>query len=269
VLRLDLRDDATLARLANRREVAMYRRPLWIILIAALALMPGLAACDEDEEASTLQGSGNIVTQEIDFADFTAVEAANAFVVDITRSDSFGVTLRVDDNIMDLVDVSKAGDMLRIRLKPRASVTNATLEASVTMPEIDGLKLSGASRVSLSGFSSTDHMDVELSGASTLDGDLEAGSVDLEVSGASRVALEGSADELSVDGSGASTLDLEEFAVDTAGIDLSGASEATVNVGDRIDPVDVSGASRLRYVGDPALGDVTASGGATVNKVGE
>jgi hypothetical protein len=247
----------------------MYRRPLWIILIAALALMPGLAACDEDEEAAALRGSGNIVTEEMDFADFTAVEAASAFVVDITRSDSFGATIRVDENIMDLVDVSKAGDTLRIRLKPRASVADATMEASVTMPEIDGLKLSGASRVSLSGFSSTERMNVELSGASTLDGDLEAGSVDLEVSGASRVALEGSAAELTIEGSGASTLDLEDFAVDTAEVDLSGASEATVNVAERIDPVDVSGASRLRYVGDPALGDVTTSGGGTVDKVGE
>jgi hypothetical protein len=247
----------------------MYRRPLWMILVAALALMPGLAACDEDDEASALRGSGNIVTEEMEFADFTAVEAANAFVVDITRSDSFNVTLRVDDNILDLLDVSKAGDTLRIRLKPRASLTNATLEASVTMPELDSLKLSGASKVRLSGFVSTDRIDVEASGASTLDGDLEAGSVDLEVSGASRVALEGSAGELSISGSGASTLDLGDFVIDKAEVDLSGASEATVNVGERIDPVDVSGASRLRYVGDPALGDVTTSGGGTVDKVGD
>jgi hypothetical protein len=240
-----------------------------MIIAALLTLTLGLAACDEDEGASTLQGSGNIVTQEMDFADFTAVEAANAFVVDITRSDSFAVTLRVDENVMGLLDVSKAGDTLRIRLKPRSNVTNATLEASVTMPELGGLKLSGASRVYLSGFATSDQVDVELSGASTLDGGLEAGSVDLEASGASRVALEGSADEMSVTGSGASTLDLKDFVVDTADIDLSGASEATVNVAERIDRVDVSGASRLRYAGDPALGDVTTSGGATVDKVGD
>lgn len=244
-------------------------RKSWRFVAALLVLALGLAACDGDEEASTLRGSGNIVTQEMDFVDFTVVEAANAFVVDVTRSESYGVTLRVDENVVDLLDVSKAGDTLRIRLKPRASLANATLEASVTMPELDGLNLSGASRVSLSGFSSTDQMDVELSGASTLDGDLEAGSIDLEMSGASRVALKGSAAELSIEGSGASRLDLEDFVVDTAEVDLSGASEATVNIAERIDRVDVSGASRLRYVGDPALGDVTTSGGATVDKVGD
>jgi len=38
---------------------------------------------------------------------------------------------------------------------------------------------------------------------------------------------------------------------------------------ERIDPVDVSGASRLRYLGDPSLGDVTTSGASTVDKIGD
>jgi len=33
--------------------------------------------------------------------------------------------------------------------------------------------------------------------------------------------------------------------------------------------VDVSGASRLRYLGDPSLGDVTTSGASTVDKIGD
>ncbi len=267
----------------------MFRWPLCMILVAVLALTLGLAACgdDEDEEVSApttaasetevsemtpsdgAEGPGNVVTQEMDLADFTAVEVENAFVVDVTESDSFSVTVRVDDDVLDLLDVSKVGDALRIRLKRASRLRNPTLEASVTMPALERLTLSGASRVSLSGFATTDPVDLELSGASTLDGDLEAGSVDLEASGASRVALEGSAAEMSIIGSGASTLDLEDFAVDTAEVDLSGASEATINVQERIDPVDVSGASRLRYLGDPALGDVSTSGGGTIDKVGD
>ena len=81
--------------------------------------------------------------------------------------------------------------------------------------------------------------------------------------------LEGSATGLTIAGSGASSLDLADFTVNTADVTLSGASEATVNVQERIDPVDVSGASRLRYLGDPALGDVSTSGGSSVDKIGD
>ena len=257
----------------------MYTRKSWIVLIAAFALTLGLAACgDEEEEAAPsetvqeegVQGSGNVVTQEMDFDDFTAVDVHNAFVVEIIQSDSFSVTIRVDDNILDLLDVSTVGDTLRIRLQRGVSLRgDVTLEADITMPELDALKLSGAARASVSGFQSTGQLDIGLSGASTLDGDLEAGSIDLDTSGASRVDLVGSATALTLEGSGASTLDLADFAVDTADVTLSGASEATVNVQERIEPADVSGASRLRYLGDPSLGDVTTSGASTVDKIGD
>jgi hypothetical protein len=245
----------------------MYARKSWNVLIVALALTLGLAACDDDGER--MRGSGNVAAEDMAFADFTSVEAGSAFDVEITQSDTFNVTIRVDDNILDLLDVSKAGDTLRIRLKGGTSVTNVTLEATITMPVLDGLNLSGASKANVSGFRSQNQLDIELSGASTLDGDLEAGNVDIEASGASRVTLEGSATELTIVGSGASNLDLADFVVDIADVSLSGASEATVHAQERIDPVDVSGASRLRYLGDPDLGDVSSSGASSVDKIGD
>jgi len=247
----------------------MYARKAWLVLIAALTLTLGLAACgDECEEG--VRGSGNVVTEEMAFADFTAVYVENAFVVEIIQSDSFSVTIRVDDNILDSVEVSKEGDTLRIRLGRGVSLRgDVTLEAMITMPDLEGLELSGASRASVSGFRSSRELDIDLSGASALDGDLEAGSIDIDASGASTVALEGSAGGLTMVGSGASTLNLADFTVYTAEVTLSGASKATLHVQESIDPVDVSGASTLRYLGDPSLGNVSTSGASTVDKIGD
>jgi len=239
-------------------------RKSWIVLVAALALTLGLAACGDDE---SVRGSGNVVSEEMTFADFTAIEAANTFTVEIVQSDSFDVTIRVDDNIQDLLDVSRAGDTLRLRLKRGVRLRgNVTLEAKIAMPNLDRLVLSGASSASVSGFRSQDRLDIELSGASTVEGDLEAGDTDIEASGASKVVLEGTATNLIIRGSGASSLDLADFIVDAAEVRLSGASQATVNVAERINPVDVSGASRLRYLGDPSLGNLSTSGASTVEK---
>jgi len=242
-----------------------------ITLVLALAgLIALFAGCGDDEgDAEAIRGSGNVVTQDMALADFTSVEASNAFEVEITQSDTFAVTIRVDDNIADLLDVSKEGDTLKLRLEGGVSLRNATLEASITMPDLKGLELSGASRASVSGFRSSGQLDIDLSGASSLDGDLEAGDVDINASGASRVVLEGSATEAIIEGSGASSLDLADFTVDTAEVTLSGVSDATVRAQERIEPVDVSGVSTLRYLGDPSLGEVNTSGVSTVEKVGD
>ncbi|UCH86780.1 MAG: DUF2807 domain-containing protein [Dehalococcoidia bacterium] len=247
---------------------------LMILVLALAGLIALFAACDvdidvdiDDGDGETLQGSGNVVSEQMALADFTTVEAQNAFELQITQSDSFAVTVRADDNIMDLADVSKVDDTLKLRLERGVSLRNATLEAEITMPDLEGLDLSGASRASVSGFRSSGQLDIGLSGASSLDGDLEAGDVDINASGASRVVLDGSATGLTIEGSGASSLDLADFTVETAEVRLSGASDATVRAQERIDPVDVSGASKLRYLGDPSLGDVTTSGASTVDKI--
>ena len=244
---------------------------LMILVLALAGLIALFAGCGDDEgDAEAIRGSGNVVTQNMALADFTSVEAANAFEVEITQSDTFAVTIRVDDNILDLLDVSKEGDTLKLRLERGVSLRgDVTLEAEITMPDLEGLDLSGASVASVSGFQSSSQLDIGLSGASSLDGDLEAGDIDINASGASRVVLDGSATGLTIVGSGASSLDLTDFTADTAEVRLSGASDATVRAQERIDPVDVSGASRLRYLGDPSLGDVTTSGASTVDKIGD
>ena len=50
----------------------------------------------------------------------------------------------MDDNVVDKLKVSKVGDTLSIALEP-GIYTRTTLRAVVTMPDIEGLKLSGGS----------------------------------------------------------------------------------------------------------------------------
>jgi hypothetical protein len=90
-------------------------------------------------------------------------------------------------------------------------------------------------------------------------------SLDLELSGGSHVDVEGSADDLTVDASGGSTLDLSDFPVHDASIEFSGGSSGTISLDGNLD-ADVSGGSRLWYIGSPTLGNIDTSGGATVQK---
>ena len=106
---------------------------------------------------------------------------------------------------------------------------------------------------------------MNLSGASYLEGDVTAREVLLEVSGASRARLQGKAEILHVDASGASNLDLEDFPVEDADIELSGASEAAVVLNGTLD-IDASGASRLYFGGSPTMGRVDLSGASSIKR---
>lgn len=214
----------------------------------------------------SVTGSGNVVTKEFDLTGFDQVEVSGAFVAHITRGDSFSVVVRVDEKLEEHLRVQLAGRTLEVGLAPNLSILGtATREVEITMPELTGLELSGATQGRISGFDSTADLSVEVSGASKLGGDIQAGETSAEVSGASTVDLSGSGGALVLDVSGASTVDLSDFAVDDANVEASGASTVRVNASGRLD-AEASGASRVLYLGNPTLGRIDSSGASTIEE---
>ena len=212
-----------------------------------------------------LVGSGDLETETYAFTDFNEVEISSAFEFEIEQSSSYSIEITTDDNIMEYVRVSLDGQTLKIGLRTATWIGPATLKASVTMPELSGLDVSGASRGTVSDFSSTEDLAIMVSGASRVTGDIVAGNVDFDISGASTVQLQGSADDMVADVSGASSLQLDDFTVNNADVNFSGASSGTVNLDGRLD-ADLSGASRLWYIGEPTMGTIETSGASTISQ---
>jgi len=262
----------------------MMLRKKTLILITTLlvtaSLLTVFAGCRGATEA--IIGSGNLITQEMDFTDFTKLEINHVFQAKVTRSDSFFISITVDDNLLEYVTVRKSGNTLRIYLKGGYSYIGTTKIVEIAMPKIDKLRLSGASRAEVSGFRSSDRLELEASGVSSLNivdlkagdtifvisggshivGGIEIADGRCNVSGASSINLEGYASDISIEVSGASQANLADFSVSDATVKISGASVVTINASGTIDG-NVSGASRLTYLSDPAL-TIDMSGDSTV-----
>jgi hypothetical protein len=258
---------------------------LAVVLVVALLLILVLPnALPEFSLGRLVVGSGEVVADEHDVEGFTRVEVSNAIQLEITRSDEYSVTITGYENLVERIDVGLAGQELTIRFQPGTYFRN-NVRAIVAMPDLSGLTVSGASRAVAEGFESTGdfHLDVsgasrveinieagkttaEISGASRLDGRLLAQEFMLDVSGASQCELTGNAGDTELDISGASRVDLLELPVQNVDADISGASRVTINMSGTLN-VDLSGASRLQYTGDVDLGTVNISGASTMNRL--
>ena len=60
-------------------------------------------------------------------------------------------------------------------------------------------------------------------------------------------------------------MDLEGLPIKNADIELSGASNGTVNLDGTLN-ADLSGASHLYYAGEPTLGDIDISGASSISR---
>lgn len=212
-------------------------------------------------------GSGELVTEEKDFADFTIVEVGWGFEVEISQSDSYSIDITADDNMLDYIEVSSPSNKLTIGLKWGYGYQDVTLRAKITTPALYELEFSGGTHGTIEGFSTSHEFVLELSGGSSLIGNFTtSGDAQFTLSGGSRlIELDGAANNLRISASGGSQLELSNFPVHNTDVNLSGGSRATINLDGRLD-ADLSGGSHILYVGDPTMGDINTSGGSTVSK---
>lgn len=228
-------------------------------------------------------GSGKTETRKFDHTGFTKLDIGAAFEYDVSRADTYAISITLDDNLFQYLDIEESDDTLHIRFKPQASIRfDATHKASIAMPDLRGLDGSGASKGKVSGFNVTHPLKISLSGASSLSAEnIKAGDTELEISGASKLAggltaaqlkinlsgasqleLKGTATDIEIEASGASAARLDDFAIVNADVNLSGASNATIRISGRLEG-ELSGASKLLYIGNPTLGKMNTSGGSS------
>lgn len=230
-------------------------------------------------------GSGLLETQEMDYSDFNNIAVGSAFEIYVARSNSYSVSITMDDNLFEHLQIDQHADTLYIGLATNRTYVRAKKKATITLPTLHRLELSGSSQAEVESFSASDAMEFDLSGASEVDienvkagdarfkisgashisGDIEIDNGRFKISGGSTIELEGSATDIYVDASGASSLRLSNFSVIDADITLSGASRATIDASGRLD-AGASGASKLYYVGNPTLGSIRTSSGSTINQ---
>ena len=187
-------------------------------------------------------------TRQFNVTAFSKVDVAGAFVVRFRKGDTYKVVADGREDDMSDMDVRVNGNMLEVKIDRKGGLFNWSnrkrIGLTITVPGIDELKLSGASKASLVGFGNYNNLDIDMSGAcrTVFDGSVEK--LSLELSGASNAVLRGHVKLLDADLSGASKIEATDLNVDKATVDASGASHANFGHVDALES-ETSGASKV------------------------
>jgi hypothetical protein len=234
------------------RRSALLAPALLVVLLLVGSLATGCSF-------RLVRGSGELTTLTPEVGAFRAIDAANAFQVEVGLGEPVAVTVEVDDNIVDDVIVEVRDEVLHLSVRSGLTLTNVTLRATVMAPALDELHASGAARIEVGDLIATDLLRTTASGASTVAATLEVQELDTKASGASTLELTGTADAAVLDADGASTIDAAGLTAGDAEVVLSGASDAEVAVTGVLD-ARLSGSSTLHYLGEPATINESVSG---------
>lgn len=186
-------------------------------------------------------------TRQFNVSNFSKVDVGGAFVVRFRKGTSYKVVADGREDDLDDINVKVSGNTLDVSLDHSGLFSwnnRKRIGLTITVPSIEELKLSGASKASLTGFEHYNDLNIEMSGAcrTVFDGSVENLSVNL--SGASNIVLRGRANKLDAELSGASKIEGTSMNIDKATVDASGASHATLGQVGSLDS-ETSGASKV------------------------
>jgi hypothetical protein len=238
-----------------KRNVLLNSLMIWlgIVLIASVL-----------SQANAAVLPAQAIKETRDISAFTKLDISGAFEVFLVQGNTHELIIEADEDIMDKIVTRVSGGELEIFVKGTIR-SYKTMKAYITFNALSEIELSGAVNLEGGNVMQFDKLDLELSGACEVVAELEANRLDLDLSGASKLTIDGVVGYLDADCSGACKLYLADLKATTVDFDCSGASSAEFWVTESLD-VEGSGASNVRYKGEPKTVNVNTSGASSVKK---
>jgi len=212
-----------------------------------------------------VRGSGNVISETRKISDFTKIDISGQYKVNLKQDSSLSLTISADDNLLKYIKTDVSDGKLRIH-NTKNIRSNSDLTVTVGVRNLKDIEASGAVEVTSDGKIVVQDLHFNLSGATKITMDLNAANVTTEGSGATRVNLTGQASKHNVDLSGAGKISALDFVVGDYNIETSGATKCEINVLNSLS-IHTSGASSVRYRGNPKTINNDKSGASSVQKV--
>lgn len=237
----------------------------YIQLTVAVCSILFLFSCQKEK----IKPSSEITSEVYEIADFDRIDVKDAIDVDITFTTTGDeqVVVEANSNIHHYIITEVVNGTLYIHRKKNVRLRgDAHIRVHILVDSLSAADISDASHIQLNSSWYSEGIDLKLSGASNISGEINTNSLSLHASGASVVSLTGTSGYSYIKLSGASSLENLMFATDVLNATLSGASNATLTVHESLSLI-LSGASTLRYAGDGSIDHIESSGASSVKRL--
>jgi len=193
-----------------------------VVLIAAAAMLAGASA-----------EAGETVSRSYEVQDFSAIEISGAYELDVAVGGDYSVMLEGPSDEMARALLTVEDGALVLASKKHRGDRDG-VKATVTMPALDRLSVSGV-------------VDADIRG-------VDSGGFKMNLSGVGEVDIQGRCNSLYARVSGVGELDAKSFECASADVSLSGMGEASVYARDRV-KAEVSGMGEINIYGSPKTVD--------------
>lgn len=243
--------------MASGKDLAPTQSARVILAATACALLA--CACVE-----TYDGNGVPAEETRSVSGFERVSARGALDVELSQAATFGVSVRIDANLISRIHTSVTDRTLIVQVDGgNLGKSLAGPHVLVALPTLRDVELNGSGHLAAASFDGDESVSVELSGSGAVSWSGTSRALDAVLNGAGDLSLAGSATSLDLHLSGSGELDASALTARGASIELDGSGDISATVDGRVD-ARVDGSGSVELSGNVIRGTWEVSGGGAV-----
>jgi hypothetical protein len=136
-----------------------------IMRLSAICVILSLTSCSKEY----IKGEGSVVTEQRNLTGFTSVLASGSSKVYIDEGTQFSVQVRGYGNLLPHYETRLVNNELQLGFKNNVSIKNDNTEVHITLPVLDGLKISGSGDIRTTGnFPHVTSFNMQVSGSGNI-----------------------------------------------------------------------------------------------------
>jgi hypothetical protein len=197
---------------------------------------------------------------------FTKVSFGVSGDLFIKIGSEFKLVIEGDKDVLDEIETSVSGNRLNIKRENwHFNFDNEKVTINLTMPELEGLGVSGSGKAQIMDPVKSDDLSLSVSGSGKLiTSELNADNLNCGISGSGDIILGsgGSVDNGDISISGSGSFSGEGVEIDHLEVSISGSGNCHCRAGDSLE-AHVSGSGNITYSGNPKV-DARVSGSGHV-----
>lgn len=264
-------------RSSTMKRLALLSLPLIIFLTSCAAAFP----------FDGVVGNGNVSTFPIATSSFTTVKNFSSAAVYLSRGNSAGVSVTIDSNVFEYLDVRAENGVLIISLKPGKSIMRTTkFSVDAVLPVLEEIAVYGSGNIkavsnfsgkdlrvsingsgSISGSFDYDTLNAVVGGSGSIGATCNANYVDAKIAGSGDIVLKGRAYDTVGYVGGSGCIVGDGFRTESARVSIFGSGSTTLRIEDEIRAV-IGGSGSVLYYGTPRLVDIQDNGSGSVRRIG-
>ncbi|MBF9255376.1 PspC domain-containing protein [Pontibacter sp. 172403-2] len=203
--------------------------------------------------------------RNFNYSNFEHISIGGPYHVQLTQGGNYSVRVHASNEEMDKMEIKQNGNELVISYEDNTINLFDDREPiliQITAPNINEIDLSGAIKADVNGITSN-NLDVSLTGATKAAFNVRTQNLKADITGASASRFVGHTDVFDLNAAGACSIDAGQMSATQVEVDAAGMTVVEVYVTSEL-RAEASGASQIKYDGNPGITRINANGASKV-----